>query len=75
MKFPRRATVCKPSVKKNNGWIKIEASPPSTLKTIPVMLLMQGEAKPRVCPPPPLLFRLSFLLLHLEPNVNQSPRF
>lgn len=33
MKFPRRATVRKPSVKKNNGWIKTEASPLSTLKT------------------------------------------
>lgn len=39
------------------------------------MLQMQGEAKPRVCPPPPLLFCLSFLLLHLEANVNKSPRF
>lgn len=32
MKFPRHATVCKSIVKKNNGWIKTEVSPPSTPK-------------------------------------------
>lgn len=46
MKFPRRATVCKRGVKKNNGWIKTEASRPSAPKTTRVADARGGQGTP-----------------------------
>lgn len=70
LKFPRHATVCKRGVKKNNGWIKTEASPLSCAEDEPV-LLMQGKAKPRSCPSFFTCFP-SIFLLHLELNENKA---
>lgn len=68
MKFPRRATVCKRGVKKNNGWIKTEASRPSAPKTTRVADARGGQGTP-------LLSHLSFLQVHLEPNENKVSPF
>lgn len=45
LKFPRRTTVCKRSGEMNNGWIKTEAGPQSTLK-VDLCGCSEGEAKP-----------------------------
>lgn len=56
LKFPRRTTVCKRGVKKNNGWIKprrVHGAPEDEPG-----LLMRGEAQPD----PTLRLHLSALL-------------
>lgn len=73
LKSPRRATVCKRGGEMNNGWIKTEAGPQSTLK---VDLRGCSEGKPSPDPAlPSLTSPVSWLLSCSELNENEVTTF
>lgn len=73
LKFPRRATVCKRGGEMNNGWIKTEAGPQSTLK---VDLCGCSEGKPSPDPAlPSFTSPVSWLLSYSELNENAVTMF